>query len=210
MRKILYVLGLLALVCAGNALAQGDPQKGQANYAVCVACHGQNGEGNQVLNSPSIAGQEYWYVVRQLKNFKEGLRGTDPKDLFGMQMRPMAMTLATDADVENVAAYVSKMKPIKPESTLTGGNAEKGKTTYTTICATCHGPEGKGLQAMNAPNNTIQQDWYLLRQLQNFKEGIRGTNPKDIFGMQMRPMAMTLADEQAMKDVIAYIESLGK
>jgi hypothetical protein len=36
---------------------------------------------------------------------------------------------------------------------------------------------------------------------------VRGTHPKDIEGMQMRPMSMVLADEQAMKDVAAFINS---
>jgi len=51
-------------------------------------------------------------------------------------------------------------------------------------------------------------DWYMLSQLKKFKEGIRGTNPQDIGGMQMRPMSMTLVDEQAMKDVIAHIRAV--
>jgi hypothetical protein len=49
-----------------------------------------------------------------------------------------------------------------------------------------------------------------LTQLKNFKSGVRGTNPQDITGAQMRPMSMILADEQAMKDVIAYIQTLSK
>ncbi|MEE8157339.1 MAG: c-type cytochrome, partial [Gammaproteobacteria bacterium] len=53
-----------------------------------------------------------------------------------------------------------------------------------------------------------QHDWYTVRQLQYFKDGIRGTASGDTFGAQMRPMAMTLADEQAMKDVAAYINTL--
>ncbi len=107
-----------------------------------------------------------------------------------------------------MAAYVSSLKPIKPENTL-GGDAAKGKTLYA-LCATCHGPEGDGMETMGGAKVYIQQDWYLFRQLKYFKEGIRGTNPKDVFGMQMRPMAMTLADEQAMKDVVAYMLSLYK
>jgi cytochrome c553 len=39
---------------------------------------------------------------------------------------------------------------------------------------------------------------------------VRGTNPADTSGALMRPMAQTLADEQAMKDVIAYIMTLKK
>ena len=52
-----------------------------------------------------------------------------------------------------------------------------------------------------------QHDWYLVRQLQNFKGGIRGGSG-DSFGAQMVPMASLLADEQAMKDVAAYIGTL--
>lgn len=207
MRKRYIFFAILALAGLQRALAQGDAAAGKANYAICIACHGENGAGNQVLNSPAIAGQEEWYVVRQLKYFKEGIRGTHPKDLFGMQMRPMAMTLVDDTAIQNVAAYVSQMKPLKVEKTL-DGDAGKGKTTYSTICATCHGPEGNGIKAMNSPKVYIQQDWYLFRQLKNFKDGIRGSNPKDIFGMQMRPMAMTLVDEKAMKDVVAYMLTL--
>ena len=60
-------------------------------YTTCVACHGAKGEGNKALNAPAIASQEAWYIARQLKNFKEGIRGTHEKDMYGMQMRPMAM-----------------------------------------------------------------------------------------------------------------------
>jgi len=125
-----------------------------------------------------------------------------------MQMRPMAMTLANDKAIADVSAYISTLKPIKPANTL-GGDAAKGKSLYM-LCATCHGPQGEGIQAQGGPKVYIQQDWYLERQLKNFKAGIRGTNPKDSFGMQMRPMAMTLANDQAIKDVIAYMLSLHK
>ena len=89
------------------------------------------------------------------------------------------------------------------------GNAEAGAAQAAT-CAACHGQKGEGNLAMNAPAIAGQEDWYLLRQLKAFKSGIRGTHPKDVYGTQMRPMAMMLADEQAMKDVIAYIMTLKK
>ena len=55
----------------------------------------------------------------------------------------------------------------------------------------------------------IQQDWYLVRQLENFKSGVRGAHADDAAGAQMRPMAMMLADAAAMRNVAAYIVSLG-
>ena len=93
-----------------QVFAAGDAAKGKARYAVCQACHGVDGMGNKALNSPIIAGQEPWYLERQLKNFKAVIRGADSKDTYGMQMRPMAMTLANDEAINNVAAYIATFK----------------------------------------------------------------------------------------------------
>ena len=111
--KIIFAVGLTLILGIGlalNAYAAGDATKGKAAYAVCAACHGANGMGNKALNSPKIAGQEPWYLERQLKNYKGGIRGTHPKDPYGMQMRPMALTLANDEVIYNVAAYLSTFK----------------------------------------------------------------------------------------------------
>ena len=61
---------------------------------------------------------------------------------------------------------------------------------------------------MNGPAVAGQNDWYLVTQLKNYKSGARGAHAKDTYGMQMRPMAMTLVDDQAILDVVAYIKSL--
>ncbi|HBR60445.1 MAG TPA: cytochrome c oxidase subunit II, partial [Deltaproteobacteria bacterium] len=61
-------------------------------------------------NSPAIAGQHDWYIVRQLQNFKKGIRGSDAGDTYGQQMSPMAMTLVDDTTINNVAAYISTFK----------------------------------------------------------------------------------------------------
>ena len=194
---------LRLLVCVGfftTASAQ------EAGYAICVTCHGADGAGNVALNSPAIAGQESWYLETQLKNFKTGIRGTHKADMYGMQMRPMAMTLADDAAITRLSAYISSMEPAMITNTVEG-NIGTGKALYA-VCAACHGQDAKGLKAMNSPDLTTQQDWYLVRQLQNFKSGVRGSDPKDVFGQQMRPMAMILANDQAINDVAAYINSL--
>jgi cytochrome c553 len=44
--------------------------------------------------------------------------------------------------------------------------------------------------------------------LKNFKNGSRGSNPGDIYGMQMRASAQLLADDQAIMDVVNYITTL--
>ena len=208
--KRLFVVGItlaLGIMTAENASAAGDPAKGKAAYAVCAACHGANGMGNKALNAPQIAGQEPWYLERQLNNFKGGIRGADPKDPFGMQMRPMALTLANDQAVSDMAAFLSSMPVSKSSESTVKGDTSAGKASYM-ICQTCHGPKGGGNRALNSPNLTGLQDWYIVRQLKNFKTGIRGTKSGDLFGMQMRPMAMTLANDAAINNVAAYIATL--
>ena len=51
-------------------------------------------------------------------------------------------------------------------------------------------------------------DWYLVRQLQNFRDGIRGSHPEDAYGDQMRMMADIFANDQAINDVVAYLNTL--
>ncbi len=204
--KKLFFLGItfaLAIILGFNAHAAGDAAKGKAAYAVCLACHGADGMGNKALNSPQIAGQSTWYLERQLKNFKSGIRGANPKDTYGMQMRPMALTLPSDQAVADMAAYVSSL-PIKAVSSTVKGDAAAGKTAYM-LCQSCHGPAGGGNAALNSPRLAGQHDWYMVRQIKNFKAGIRGTKAGDTYGAQMRPMAMTLANEETINNVAAYI-----
>jgi len=199
------LLSLFAMGLAGTAFA-ADLEQGKASFEVCAACHGADGAGSNELNAPSIAGMPAWYSVRQLQNFKSGARGTNSKDMYGTQMRPMAMTLADDAAMENVAAYIETLKAPKPAATVKGDLA-KGKAAFAT-CAACHAPDGSGMQALNAPPLTGQYDWYIERQLLAYKNGWRGTDAKDTYGLQMRPMAMTLATDEAVRDVAAYIATL--
>lgn len=201
-----WIVGLLVAGAWSLAQAGGDAAAGQALYATCAACHGQQGEGNPALNAPALAGQADWYIVRQLQYFKAGIRGTDPNDTFGMQMRPMAMTLATDQAVADVAAYINTLPAADAKRTL-DGESEKSKDRYV-LCATCHGQKAEGSAVYHAPRLSHQHDWYLLTQLKHFKAGVRGQAPRDTYGMQMQPVADSLPDEQAMKNVIAYIKSL--
>jgi cytochrome c oxidase subunit 2 len=199
----------LALICAVssiNAWAAGDAAAGKTLYAVCAACHGAQGEGNPSMNSPKLAGQEAWYLTRQLQSFRQGMRGAAAGDIYGSQMRPMAMQLKDDAAIANVVAYIGTL-PSKPAPITVKGDAAAGKTFYTT-CAACHGQNGEGSMQMNAPRLAGQEDWYLVRQIANFKKNVRGADPKDTFGAQMRGMAGILSSDKAVNDVVAYIGTL--
>jgi len=97
--------------------------------------------------------------------------------------------------------------PIAAGAALAQGNAEQGKALYAS-CVACHGAEGEGNSALKAPRLNHLQSVYIQAQLQKFKSGHRGGQGSSVSAMSMAPMATTLADEQAMADVAAYIVGL--
>jgi cytochrome c oxidase subunit 2 len=209
MMRILVNSVVLLLVSFGVSVpanAAGDAVKGKQLYALCAACHGENAEGIAALNAPANAGQDSWYMIRQLKNFKAGIRGAHPDDAFGAQMRPMAMVLATDEQIADVVAYINSLGLPEPPQTVDGDIA-LGKQAYET-CIPCHGEFGEGAQALDAPRLSNQHDWYNVRQIENFIAGIRGSHQNDIYGAQMRIMSQMLESDERIRAVAAYIASL--
>jgi cytochrome c oxidase subunit 2 len=189
------------------ALLAGDPAAGKATYGVCSACHGPAGQGNQALNAPRLNSQAGWYLAKQLRHFKQGVRGADARDTYAKTMIPMAATLADDTAINNVVAYINSLPDEPPAPATLAGDPGRGKSLYTT-CAACHGNSGEGVWSTNAPRLAHMGDWYLARQLHNFQQGIRGTHPQDFSGAQMVLMSKILTDERAVNDLLSYIRTL--
>ncbi len=189
-----------------SARAAGNATIGAAQYAVCAACHGSQGEGNAALNAPKLAGQPAWYLKRQVLSYKTGLRGVAPGDTFGQQMVGMVATLPDEAAVDNVVAHIETL-PDNATSATIEGDIARGQKLYT-VCAYCHGGDGMGRQALNAPRLSGSSDWYIARQLRHFKDGVRGAHSKDYYGYQMGLLSQTLQSEQAVDDIVAYINTL--
>jgi len=201
---------LAALVAALGCTARADQkERGAQLFQLCAQCHGPNGGGSELAKAPDIAGLPEWYLVAQLRAFRSGIRGLHPDDAAGLRMYPMAQYLKDDADVSAVAGYVARLPLIAAEPVVMGGDAQRGAALYTP-CTACHGADGGGNQALNAPPLRGKSDWYLLVSLQKFKAGVRGGKADNPNAALMRGMAQILADEQAMKDVIAYIGTLSK
>ncbi|MCG8557500.1 MAG: cytochrome c [Proteobacteria bacterium] len=197
----------MAAGCSSGEKAEGATASAEQWFELCTQCHGADGLGRREFQAPAIAGLPDWYVEGQLTKFKSGARGTHPDDVSGMRMRPMAIEIDTEADIKAIAALVAKMPAAKPAPLLTGGDKQAGQALYTP-CTACHGPKGAGNPLLKSPPINRASDWYLLAQLKKFKEGVRGSDPRDITGAQMAPMAKVLADEQAMRNVVAYVMSL--
>lgn len=76
-----------------------------------------------------------------------------------------------------------------------GRAQESGREPYDDRhCATCHGADGRGNEGVRAPRLAGMETWYLIRQLENFRSGARGSDPGDVHGAAMRAAAAPLAD----------------
>jgi cytochrome c oxidase subunit 2 len=183
---------------------------GNAQFAPCVACHGSHGEGNAALGAPAIAGQDAAYLQRQLQHFRAGRRGTHPSDTFGATMRAGgASTLKDDAAVAAVATYVAALAKTRPAASAKG-DLHNGNNLYYGKCGACHGGRAEGNTALNAPRLAGLDATYIKRQFAHFRNGVRGTDPKDVPGRQMAMMAKTLPNDRDLEDVIAFIQQQGR
>jgi cytochrome c553 len=72
------------------------------------------------------------------------------------------------------------------------------------FCTVCHGAHGNGNVAISAPKIAGIEPWYLKRQLEHFRAGLRGTHVADIPGSEMQPVALQL-DDAAVQKVASYV-----
>ena len=107
----------------------------------CAQCHGSDARGNK--GYPNLTDTDWLYG-----GDPDTIKTTLLKGRHG-QMPSMAAAVGGDKDIENVAHYVQSLSgaahdPIK---------AAFGKEKFG-ACAACHGADGKGNQALGAPNLT--------------------------------------------------------
>ncbi len=185
---------------AGQALAAGDAAAGKTKSATCAGCHAADGNS---MNPewPSLAGQHAGYLVKQLKNFKDG-------DRQNAMMAPMAAPLS-DQDMEDLAAYFAAQEPKAMQADeakfelgqqiYRGGNMSTG----VAACIGCHGPSGAGNPAANFPSLKGQHATYTANQLKAFAKGERANDA----GKMMQNIAAKMTAEE-MEAVASYIQGL--
>lgn len=199
-RQILSALALLVMAFMVR-VARADNA-----FDYCLLCHGTNANGNYAIRAPKLSGMEPWYLARQLENFASGLRGSPPDDASGHEMRPVGLRLRESGGIEAAVKFIVSLKDEQPPTTVVG-DAARGRRHYA-ACAACHGAKGQGNATLQSPALAARSDWYLVTQLVNFRNGLRGFDERDPYGAQMRAAATALPDDQAIRDVVAYIATL--
>ncbi len=172
----------------------------------CSPCHAPNGGGYQSEFSPKISGQEDWYLSRQLMNFRNDLRGDHDDERWAKQMN-FHIKDFSPTQLQSFVDYIGTLEDTPADATIEG-DTTRGQQLYSQTCSICHGENAMGNPVLNSPRLAGMSDWYMVIQLQKFRSGLRGDHPEDIYGLQMVPFATLLPDEQALVDVVAYINTL--
>lgn len=188
-----------------EAFEPASAARGEALFTACAGCHGDSGQGQPAMHAPNLTGLGSAYLVRELRDFRAGIRGNE-SDTYGFMMMGRAGSLPGDRGVRDVAAFIDAL-PAKSSPSSSRGNAARGRILYSARCAACHGPEAEGNPSLGAPSLRQQDETYLWTQLEHFAAGIRGSNPADTGGLQMRTAMRNMSSQQSLRDVLAFIKS---
>jgi cytochrome c oxidase cbb3-type subunit 3 len=107
----------------------------------CAACHGADAKGSKGF--PNLTDTDWLWG-----GTPERIKETITQGRQGM-MPPIAAAVGSPEDVRNVANYVLSLSG-SPHNNIA---AELGRPKFA-VCAACHGANGKGTQALGAPNLT--------------------------------------------------------
>ncbi|MER2526975.1 MAG: c-type cytochrome [Candidatus Competibacter denitrificans] len=201
MKKFVVIAATCALLgSATAALAAGDATAGKAKSATCAACH--NADGNSANPQyPKLAGQGADYLLKQLQDYKAGVR-VNP--IMAGMVAPLS-----PQDMEDLAAYFASQQVARAaadpalapqgEALFRGGNLTSG----VSACAACHGTVGAGNPLAKFPAIAAQHAEYLQLQLKAFRAMERANDA----GQMMRSIAAKMTDPE-IKAVSSYIQGL--
>ena len=106
----------------------------------CAACHGSDAKGAKSF--PNLTDGDWIHGGSPEKIIETVTAGRNG------QMPPLAAAVGTPEEARQVANYVLSLSGAGHNSI----QAELGKAKFKAVCAACHGADGKGNQAIGAPN----------------------------------------------------------
>lgn len=198
MRIISFLsMATVGLVLAAPVHAADTQRVKEIVTGTCSLCHGLEGESSSPI-FPRLAAQHPNYMVKQLKDFREGRRKGS--------MNAMAADLKDDEIVALAAYFAAKPSrtspPRDPEFAAVGKYIYGSGNRYSGVpsCASCHGPKAYGTEDL--PRLAGQGAQYLEVQLKEFNQRAR-TNDNAV----MHTIASKLTELETAA-VARYISSL--
>tara|TARA_B100000945_G_scaffold243801_1_gene200011 strand:- start:716 stop:1339 length:624 start_codon:yes stop_codon:yes gene_type:complete len=170
--SIIFISSIL-LIGAGDTPSvkeKGDAEAGKQLVSACSACHGA--DGNSLAGIwPSLAGQNYKYLLKQLRLVKSGDR--EIIEMVGQ------LDNLSDQDLKDISSFysvqnntigqVEKDKLDLGRKLYYSGNLDKG----VPACTACHSPRGLGNAPAAYPLLSGQQPDYVSKALKDYRSGER-------------------------------------
>jgi cytochrome c553 len=161
------VLAVATLLLASPASAQDEFAPVREVIQTCTACHG-DGDASKMPENPILAGQQYYYLYLQLKDFKSGARHSDIMEPLAQPLQPEQMKL--------LAQFFSKQKWPAIGHAANGANVEIARRAEEAgECIACHLGDFRGNSAV--PRLAGQRPDYLKRTMLDFKNKVRTNAP---------------------------------
>ncbi|GIK84755.1 MAG: cytochrome-c oxidase, cbb3-type subunit III [Burkholderiales bacterium] len=161
----------------------------------CAQCHGSDAGGARgfpnLRDGDWLYGGEPAQIVESITNGRMGV------------MPPQGAALG-DEGVRNVVAYVRSLSGLTADPL----KAQLGKEKYLQVCAACHGPDGKGNQALGAPNLTDKVWLYGSSEAAITETVVKGRNMNVSEGTLAMPAFKDLLGPARVHLVAAYVLGL--
>jgi cytochrome c553 len=195
------IAAVLVTSVSSVVLAQGSADAGAGKVAVCVACHGSDGNDSVLPNVPKLGARGERYLLKQLQNIKSGERN--------IALMAGLLNNMNDQDLADIAAFydqqplaqgaVEESKRQVGEQIYRAGIADLG----VAACSACHAPDGKGNAAAGYPSLSGQDAGYSDLTLRAFRAGERANDDAAV----MRTIAARLNDTE-IAALASYLSGL--
>ncbi|BAQ16764.1 cytochrome-c oxidase, cbb3-type subunit III [Methyloceanibacter caenitepidi] len=181
---------LFNFALAGGQAAFGDN---------CAPCHGRGAQG--AFGYPNLR-DDAWLWGGSLEaihqTIQHGIRAEDSATRMSMMPAFGKLGMLNREQVSDTAEYVMSLSGNEDDAEA----AARGKEIFATNCAACHGPDGRGNQALGAPNLTDEL-WLYGGDKDTIVETINYSRAG------MMPAWSGRLDPATIKELAIYVHSLG-
>ena len=178
----------LARVQSDVAALKTAVAAGQRAAFFCANCHGEFGV-SALENIPNLAGQNAFYLLRQIDKFGDGRR----KDDF---MSGLVKVLKPEERF-NIAVFYASQK-VPPTAARNHAQVLAGGKHFARACVGCHGAKGYGTREI--ARLAGQRNGYLVTALTNYRSGK---------GMHADPRMTGVAKKLSDTEIAALAAYLG-
>lgn len=108
-RDVSGYIAALELIPTQVTLTGGDPERGAEIFRErCMECHRYNGRGEPAFLSAQLIGLQDWYLMSQMKKFRDGSRGGHAEDVYGNKMHRVTERM-TDESFRDIATHIADL-----------------------------------------------------------------------------------------------------